>query len=155
MKSEANQIAQPVPMPRARPQITWRQKSAVILFTIAIPILATNYWQHGGRITLFGVVPMPTLFLIACTGGAVSFFLWAQPRDRWFAAIPGAIAGLGGFGAHLFYTQWFERESLNSVESILIAAIGASPGLLMFWAVARIGKAKERSLAEAPKVVNG
>ena len=146
----SNQIEQPAP--RARPQITWRQKSAVVLFTITVPVLATDYWQHGGRITLFGVVPMPTLFLVACSGGAVSFFLWAQPRDRWFAAIPGAIAGLGGFGVHLFYTQWFEHESIYSAESLLITAIGAAPGILMFWAVARIGKAKERSLAESAQI---
>ena len=55
-----NQTAQPAPLPRKRPQITWRQKSAVFLFTITVPILATDYWQHGGRITLFGFVPMPT-----------------------------------------------------------------------------------------------
>ena len=87
---------------------------------------------------------MPTLFIIACIGGAVSFVLYAEQRHRWFAAIPGAIAGFGGFGAHVLYTQSFEHESIRGIESIMVAAVGALPGILFYWAVARIGKSKEK-----------
>lgn len=92
---------------------------------------------------------MSTLFIIACIGGAVSFVLYAEQQHRWFAAIPGAIAGLGGFGLHLFYTQRWEHESIHSGESLIMAMVGASPGILFYWAVTRIGKSKERNVTDA------
>ena len=126
------------PAPPRKPAL--RQKLAVVLFTITVPILATEYWKHGGRITLLGDVPASAMFLIAAIGSAVSFGLFAERQHRWIAPIPGAISGLGAFGFHILYTQWMELERMRSSESLMVSLLGATPGILMFWAVTRMGK---------------
>ena len=138
------------PKPKSRP-ITGRQKAACVVFTLTCPVLATDYWQNGGSITFFGSVPLPVLFLVASLGGAVSFLLWAAGHLRRIAAIPGAIAGFGAFGLHFLYTNWLEKETLQSGESVMIALIGALPGMLMLWGLSKVFKADEtvpRDIAE-------
>jgi hypothetical protein len=121
-------------------EVTPRQKIAIVLFTFTGPILALDYWQHGGVLTFFGPVRLSKLFIVATIGGACSFTLYANRSQRWYAPVTGALAGFGAFGGHLLYTEWFKPQSMWNYESLLVAGVGALPGILMFWGAARLRK---------------
>ncbi|PWU18181.1 MAG: hypothetical protein C5B50_09750 [Verrucomicrobia bacterium] len=122
-------------LPAKRRRLSARQIIAIVLFTFSGPVLALDYWQNGGTITLLGAVPVPFLFTIACIGGAISFPLYVGSRGPLLAIVPGALAGFGAFGLHLLYTTWAQRDAMNTGESVLLAGLGASPGILACWAL--------------------
>jgi hypothetical protein len=130
--------ASPAPIIRERGPVFLRQKLALVLFILTVPILAMDYWQNGGRLTFFGEVPLRTLAIIACIGGAVSFLMYGTTRELVWSWFPGAVAGFGGFYSHILYTTLLEKEELWNGESIMIAAIGALPGILMYWGMSKI-----------------
>jgi len=119
-----------------------RQKIAVVIFTLTVPLLALDYWQNGGALTFFGAVPDPILYTIAGLGGAISFAFWVEAWGRIIAIVPGAISGVGAFGLHSCYTTWLEKESMHSGESIMIACLGALPGMALCWLLLKILKPK-------------
>src|SRR5690349_17776570 len=119
----------PEPIIRERGPVLLRQKLALVLFTLTVPILAMDYWQNGGRITFFGEVPLRTLGIAACFGGAVSFLMYGSTREMVWSWFPGVAAGFGGFYSHILYTTLLEKEELWSVESIMVAGVGALPGI--------------------------
>ena len=129
-----------------------RQKLAIVVFTVTGPILAMDFWQNGGRLTFFGEVPLKVLLEIASVGGAVSFLLYAKRREMPWAWIAGGIAGFGAFYVHIWYTVWFEKESLWNVESIFVALVGALPGILMYWGISRI--LRPRKLVSRPPLTS-
>lgn len=126
-------------------RVTWRQKLGVLLFTVTVPILAMDYWQNGGRLTFFGAVPLGTLGTIASCGGAISFLLYSKTREWGWAWMPGLLAGFGGFYLHIAYTIWFEKQEMWNMESVLIALLGAAPGMLMYAGVSKILRPKEKA----------
>jgi hypothetical protein len=133
-----NPAGSPAPIIRERGPVLLRQKIALVLFTLTVPILAMDYWQNGGRITFFGEVPLRTLGIVACLGGAVSFLMYGSTREMVWSWFTGAVAGFGGFYSHILYTTLLEKEELWSAESIMVAAIGATPGILMYWGMSKI-----------------
>jgi hypothetical protein len=133
--------------------VTLRQKFAIVLFTLTGPILTLDYWQHGGVLTFFGWVPIRKLFIVATVGGACSFTLYANRSQRWFAPVTGALAGFGAFGSHIVYTEWFKPQTIWNYESLLVAGVGALPGILMFWGAARLRKQNNGNPQDDPKPV--
>src|SRR3954452_11060222 len=75
------------PEPEERGPVLLRQKLALVVFVVTGPILAMDYWQNGGRVTIFGEVPLNRLIQIASFGGAVSFLLYARAREMPWAWI--------------------------------------------------------------------
>jgi hypothetical protein len=130
--------------PAERRRISTQQTIAVLLFAFTGPLLALDYWQNGGTITLLGAVPVRTLFIIATIGGAISFPLYVGSRGPLLAVIPGSVAGYGAFGLHLLYTAWAERDAMNTGESVFIAGVGAAPGILACWALIKFAARKEK-----------
>ena len=128
----------PEPIIRERGPVLLRQKLALVVFTLTVPILAMDYWQNGGRITFFGEIPLRTLGIAACLGGAVSFLMYSSTREMVWSWFPGGVAGFGGFYSHILYTTLLEKEELWSVESIMVAGVGAAPGILMYWGMSKI-----------------
>ncbi len=133
------------PEPEERGPVLLRQKLAIVLFVVSGPIVAMDYWKNGGHLTFFGEVPLNTLIEIASLGGAISFLLYAKGREMPWAWIPGAIAGFGAFYVHIGYTVWFQKESLWNVESILVALVGALPGLLMYCGISKILRPRRKA----------
>ena len=128
----------PEPIIRERGPVLLRQKLALVVFTLTVPILAMDYWQNGGRITFFGEIPLRTLGITACIGGAISFLMYSSTREMVWSWFPGVVAGFGGFYSHILYTTLLEKEELWSVESIMVAGVGALPGILMYWGMSKI-----------------
>lgn len=142
--------------------VTPQRKFAMVLFTLTGPILALDYWQHGGVLTFFGPVRLSKLFIVATVGGACSFTLYANRSQRWYAPVTGALAGFGAFGGHILYTEWFKPRSMWNYESLLVAGVGALPGILMFWGAARLRKQNNgnpqdtsKPVAEPPAALGG
>ncbi len=133
---------EPEPVIRERGPVLLRQKLAIVLFTITVPVLAMEYWQNGGRITFFGEVPLRTLGTVACLGGGISFLMYGSAREMVWSWFAGAVAGFGGFYSHILYTALLEKEELWSAESIMVAGIGALPGILMYWGLSKILRPK-------------
>jgi hypothetical protein len=141
-----------LPAGTGKPQrgpVLLRQKLAIVVFTFTVPVLALDYWKHGGAVTFFGAVPLDMLIAVACLGGAISFVMYAQVREMPWAWIPGAISGFGGFCLHILYTRVFEKESMWDAESIMVAGLGALPGILIYCGVSKIlrGNREEPSMA--------
>lgn len=128
------------PIPKNVPA---RQKLACIIFAVTCPILACDYWQNDGSITFVGRVPLLVLFVIAALGGAVSFLMFTSGHLRRIAAIPGAIAGIGGFGLHFLYTTWLELDRMSGEMSVALACLGAAPGILLLWILSKVIKPDE------------
>jgi hypothetical protein len=121
-----------------RRQLSTQQWIGLALFMFTGPILALNYWENGDRSTYFGALPFNTLVLIATIGGAVAFPVYVGTGRRLLALIPGALAGFGAFELHVFWTTWQQKEFMHSGESLVIAAVGASPGILLCWGLMRL-----------------
>ena len=116
---------------------TRQQTIACLIFALAGPILALDYWQNGERITFVGAVPLPILIVIACLGGALSFALFVG-RGWWLAIVPGILSGGGAFGLHVWWTTWMEKTEMDAAESVGLACIGSLPGILLCWALFKL-----------------
>jgi hypothetical protein len=123
---------------------TRQQIIACVLFALTGPVLASDYWQNGGRITFVGAVPLPILFIVACLGGAVSFALFVG-RRWWLAIIPGVLSGGGAFGLHVWWTTWMEKQEMDTHESVGVALIGTLPGIFLCWALFKLFPRKEKA----------
>jgi hypothetical protein len=126
-----------------RRQLSTQQLIALLVFMVTGPLLALDYWTNGGRSTYLGSLPLQTLCIVASIGGAISFPLYVSARGRLLAIIPGALAGFGAFGLHLLYTGWLEKDIMHSGESMVVAGVGASPGILLCWALMKFTAPKE------------
>jgi hypothetical protein len=116
---------------------TRQQIIACVIFALTGPILATDYWHNGGKITFVGAVPLLFLIIAACLGGAVSFALFVG-RGWWLAIIPGMLGGGGAFGLLVWWTAWMEKQEMDSHETVGVACIGTLPGILLCWGLLRL-----------------
>jgi hypothetical protein len=106
-----------------------------IAYIIGLPTLLLApmvYWQFDTA--LFGPSGLAKLFIIAGTGGTLSFALYGGRRRWLIGAVLGLIGGLGAAGAHVLYTGIFHRQTMNTGESALVCWAGAGPamGALLF-----------------------
>ncbi len=108
------------------------------------PLLALDYWHNGGRGTYLGSLSLQTLCVVASVGGAISFPLYVSARARLLAIVPGALAGFGAFGLHILYTSWLQKDMMHTGESLVVAGVGASPGILICWALMKLTARKEK-----------
>ncbi len=126
-----------------RKPLSTQQLIGIAVFFATGPLLALSYWQNGDRSTYLGVLPFGTLVFIASVRGAVSFPLYVGTRGRFLAVIPGAFAGFGAFELHVLYTTWQQKDMMNTGESLVIAAVGAAPGMLLCWGLVKLFAKKE------------
>lgn len=111
--------------------ISPRHTTAYISVIVFIWVPVTAYCDYR---SLFGNWPLVKLLVFAGAGGALSFVLFAEAKDRVLAMVGGCVAGIGAASAYIYFLAPLDRcVSSVSRPSSMLLVIGAVPGFLLMW----------------------
>ena len=106
----------------------------IIVLFAGVPIAA-----HIDDRNIFGESAAEILFVLVGLGMSVGAICLAGRGRRFLAAAPGLVAGLCSVALYLYLPagEWL-GEAFPRKGELLILALGAVPGFLLFWLLCRL-----------------
>ncbi len=109
--------------------ISGRAKLSIVVITLASvfpALLVTGFFGGNAQLSL------TVAYGITVIGSAIGGILLADPEigSWWQMMLSAVITGAGILTLAIFYTDF--RDSIYKIELVLIAIVGALPGLLFY-----------------------